>query len=61
MRIIKKGKISEEKEYELQCKNCSTVFAFFRKEVDFHYDQRDGNFVSVSCPLCKKLITTMMI
>jgi uncharacterized protein with PIN domain len=54
MRIIKQGKLPEEKEYECTCRYCKTEFAFRQGEAETVYDQRDGNSLKILCPTCKR-------
>lgn len=51
MRIIKEGKLPGEKLYVTSCRSCKTVFEFTRKESKMVYDQRDGDFLQIQCPL----------
>lgn len=53
MRIIRRGELPEEKEYEYTCKNCSTYFVFYKKEVKKE-TTRNEHYYIVRCPLCKK-------
>jgi RNase P subunit RPR2 len=57
MRIIKEGKLPEKEIFQITCKNCSTVFEFFREEANVTRDQREGDYLSIACPLCKKIQT----
>lgn len=50
-RIISKGVIPN-KEKQITCYNCNTVFAFMPEEVK--YDYRDGDYII--CPVCTKFI-----
>lgn len=52
MKIIKQGIPAEEKKHRGQCSRCETQVEFYRKEGTVTYDQRDGNFVTVKCPVC---------
>ena len=61
MRIIKQGLIPEEVVYKITCGNCETFFEFLQKEGKFCDDQRDGAFVQINCPVCKKACTTAYI
>lgn len=55
MKIISRGVKPEDKVYRGTCRNCSTVFECQRHEGTFHPgDQRDGPWLSVSCPVCGK-------
>lgn len=51
MRIITKGTIPSEKWYIAKCNHCGTKFEFQQKEGTLTYDQRDGNFITIACPL----------
>jgi len=52
MKIIKKGNIPDEKIYQAKCYNCKTEIEFVQKEGVVTRDQRDGDFITVQCPLC---------
>lgn len=56
MKIIKKGTPPSDKVYEGTCRSCKTVVEFKQSEGKVTHDQRDGNFVSVRCPVCNSLI-----
>lgn len=53
MKIIEQGALPEEKIYKVRCNNCSTLFEFKKHEAEYVSDQRDGDFLRVSCPFCK--------
>lgn len=61
MRIIKEGKIPEEQEIKATCRYCGTQFAFYRKEATYISDQRDGDYLDIQCPLCKKSVTASIV
>lgn len=52
MKIIEQGQIPEEKTYQCTCRNCKTVFEFKKYEARYVSDQRDGDFLTISCPIC---------
>ncbi len=56
MKVIKQGKLPGDKEYRTTCRNCKTEFSFVAKEANYVSDQRDGDCLQVSCPLCKLFI-----
>jgi len=56
MEIIKRGVPPGERVYTGVCRNCSTEVRFKRSKAEVHEDQRDGEFVSVCCPVCHSLI-----
>lgn len=56
VRIIKEGKLPEEKEYEVECQICKTLFSFKRGEAK--YDSwRNEAYLSIKCPLCNRTVT----
>lgn len=55
--VIKQGKLPEDVEYEVECYKCRTIFSFKAKEAEKVYDQRDGDFLSINCPICKNKVT----
>lgn len=52
MRIIKQGNLPEDRPYQTVCRNCNTEFEFLQKEAELVFDQRDGNFLKIKCPVC---------
>jgi len=50
--IIKKGTPPAEQEYTATCRNCESVLRFKRGEAKFTGDQRDGDFLTITCPVC---------
>lgn len=57
MRIIKQGQIPELVLHTAICRNCHTEFEFHKAEAEAVYDQRDGNYLKINCPLCSKQCT----
>lgn len=57
MKIIKKGIPPEKREYTGECSNCDTVFEFERGEARYTSDQRDGDFLQISCPVCSHTVS----
>lgn len=53
MDIVKRGSLPENREYNGTCVHCRTEVRFKRSEATLHSD-RDGSFVKVECPTCKK-------
>jgi len=52
VKIIKRGQAPEEKTYRSTCRNCLTIVEFKRRDAKFTADQRDGDYLSVDCPVC---------
>lgn len=57
MKIIHRGERPEEKVYRATCWRCKTQVEFQRGEARYHSDQRDGDYLSVTCPVCGGAIT----
>ena len=53
--IIEIGQKPGDKQYEVQCRACRTKFTFSRSDAKYTSDQRDGDFVSIKCPLCETM------
>lgn len=52
MKILKEGKWPEDSVHSGTCNRCKTEIEFARSEGTVTHDQRDGDFVSVDCPVC---------
>ncbi|MDC2859041.1 hypothetical protein [Delftia sp. DT-2] len=52
MKIIKQGQPPETRTYQCTCRECATVFEFEQREAKFVFDQRDGDFLQINCPVC---------
>lgn len=52
MKIIKQGTLPGGKKYRATCNNCKTKFEFAAGEARLIFDQRDGDFYAIACPLC---------
>ena len=50
--IIKRGRLSEDVKYTMQCRECETVAIFERREGRMSSDQRDGDAIVFTCPVC---------
>ncbi len=50
--ILKRGSIPAEKVYRATCRKCNSVLAFTQLDGKVVYDQRDGNYVAITCPVC---------
>lgn len=56
--IIKQGRLPEEKRWSFICRNCDTHFTAQKKDGQYFSNQRDGEALTVSCPLCKTSVTS---
>lgn len=52
--IIKRGTPPGERRYTATCRNCSTEFSFLPHDATKQFDQRDGDYFVISCPVCTK-------
>jgi len=57
MKIIKQGVDPKTHVYRCTCFICETEFEFKKKEAKYNSDQRDGDYLSIDCPTCKKNCT----
>jgi len=53
MKIWHMGSLPANQLYSVTCRHCRTLFEFERREAEFFYDRRDGDFLRIKCPLCK--------
>ena len=51
MEIISEGHLPSKQLYNGQCRNCGTIFTFQREEARLVPDDRDGDYLTVTCPL----------
>lgn len=52
MKILKEGKRPEATVHRGTCNWCDTEIEFARHEGTVTHDQREGDYVSVDCPVC---------
>jgi hypothetical protein len=53
--ILKKGKSPLELTYDHTCKICKTRFRFAYSEGQRMSDNRDGDYLTIDCPICKNI------
>jgi len=56
MKILERGTKPTDKVYTVRCQHCKTKFEFAQHEGKVIYDQRDGDFISIACPVCKSIV-----
>lgn len=54
MKIIQRGVLPKDKVYRTTCVNCKTIFEFSDYEATKMFDQRDGDYLIVVCPVCEQ-------
>ncbi len=57
MKIISKGVDPATVPIMASCNKCKTTVEFMPAEAQYTSDQRDGDFYTVDCPVCKSKIT----
>lgn len=58
MKIIKRGVLPQEKEYEVTCTRCTTIFSFLQKEAEVMHGFHEAAYLKILCPVCKHSCTT---
>ena len=56
IKIIKRGIPQKEKTYTISCIDCKSRFSFQREDAIYFSDQRDGETLSIHCPVCNARI-----
>ena len=54
--ILERGMLAEDKPYEAICNRCRSRLRFLRGDAKFTDDQRDGVFLTITCPVCGDLV-----
>ena len=54
--IIKRGVPRGEVVHDITCRFCKSELRFKEHEAKRHYDQRDGDYLSITCPVCQSVI-----
>ena len=57
MQIIKRGVRPANRVYRASCDGCNSVIQFVHSEATVHIDQRDGNYLTIKCPVCPAQIS----
>ena len=56
--VLERGSPPSEKVYETHCNGCHSKLRFKRSDAQFTSDQRDGDFLSIACPVCGRNVYT---
>ncbi len=54
MWILERGETPKEQVYRCRCRHCKTLFEFSKDEADIAVDVRDGDYLAIDCPICRK-------
>lgn len=57
IKIIKQGQVPAKREFVAKCINCKTEVEFLQEDGEVISDQRDGDYISIRCPMCNHPIT----
>ena len=57
MKIVARGTDPADIKITATCRNCTSVIEFVPLEAERVFDQRDGDFWRIKCPVCSKDIT----
>jgi|AGTN01.3.fsa_nt_gi hypothetical protein len=60
MEIIRRGTPPQDRTHEGTCKTCGTVVRFKEYEAVQHSDRRGGTSLTVTCPVCKGLVSVCL-
>jgi ribosomal protein S27E len=55
--VVERGELPGSVVYEVQCRNCHSKLRFKRSEAAYVSDQRDGDYLTVQCPVCSSTVT----
>lgn len=56
IKIIQKGQLPALKVYKVTCRYCTSVLEFTQQDGKIHYDQRDGDYIEILCPVCTSIL-----
>jgi RNase P subunit RPR2 len=54
--VLQRGQKPSERTYTATCRTCNSQLRFKASEAKVTFDQRDGDFVSVECPVCSETV-----
>ena len=57
MRIITPGRIPKDWTHQADCEACGCVFEFATSEAQSRFGVNSGDFLNVSCPTCKVMVS----
>lgn len=53
VRIIKRGTLPEEQEYQFECDHCHTIFVCQKSELRYSSSPKNESYYIIKCPVCK--------
>lgn len=55
--VLKRGTPPADVVYEVRCIQCKSQLSFKRSEAKCIHDQRDGDYLTITCPVCQHEVT----
>jgi hypothetical protein len=55
--VINRGPTPADDVFNVKCRTCHSDIRFLRGDGTLTFDQRDGDFLSIFCPVCGSTIT----
>jgi RNase P subunit RPR2 len=52
IKVIRRGHLPQNDQFDATCRKCHSEIQFLRSDGRFTSDQRDGDFLTVDCPVC---------
>lgn len=59
--VVTQGIVPENQPIRATCGHCKTVIEFLPEEATYTSDHRDGDFYTIPCPVCEKIITKNVV
>lgn len=60
MKILKRGKLPDDRVLRGKCSYCKTEIEFMQKEGNVIHSQKDGDCVTIDCPVCSMRIVVSL-
>jgi RNase P subunit RPR2 len=55
--VVRRGQVPSERIHEVTCRNCNSDLRFRESVAHRVFDQRDGDYFEVPCPVCGATVT----
>jgi ribosomal protein S27E len=55
--VVNRGHLPENDVFNVQCHTCKSDIRFLRSDGKLTFDQRDGDFLTIACPVCGNSVT----
>lgn len=54
VKVLERGKLRSETVHQIRCTGCDSLLEFTEHEAKYVGDQRDGDALVITCPVCHK-------